>query len=66
MAAFVAPQASHEDALAPMVIGGATALVTPGVDVPAIAPHGARRGRGRRHPDEPPKTRPRKARSRRK
>jgi hypothetical protein len=49
-----------------VAIDGAVASVAPGVDVPAIAPHGARRGRGRRHPDEPPKTRPRKARSRRK
>jgi hypothetical protein len=62
--ASVAPQGSHEDVLAPVVIGGAVASVAPGVDVPTIAPHGARRGRGRRHPDEPPATRSRKARSR--
>ena len=66
LAASVAPQASHEEALAPVALGGAVALVAPGVDVPpAIVPRGARRGPQRRHPDKPPATRSRKARSRR-
>jgi hypothetical protein len=61
----VALQALHEQVLALVVVGGAVASVAPGVNVPAIAPRGRRRGRDRRHPDEPPATRARKARSRR-
>ena len=59
-------QASNEEVLAPVVVGGAVVSVASVVDVPSIPPHGARRGRNRRHPDEPVATRSRKTRSRRK
>ena len=58
----VAPQASHEEVLAPVVVGDAVASFAPGVDASTVA---CPRGRNRKHPDEPPATRSRKARSRR-
>ncbi len=65
LAASVARQASHEEVIAPVDAGGAVASVEPGIDILAIAPHGARRRRVLRHPKELPATRSRKARSRR-
>ena len=66
VAASSAPQASNEEVRAPVVVGGAVVFVESVVDVPSISPAVARRGRNRRHLDEPVATRSRKTRSRRK
>ncbi len=66
LVASVPLEASHEEVHAPLVLHGAVASVTPGIDFPTLAcPRGARRGRNRNKPNAPPATRSRKARSRR-
>jgi hypothetical protein len=61
LASSIAPQASHAEVFAPAIEGvGAVASVTPGIDVPTVA---RSRGRNRKHPDELPANRSRKARS---
>ncbi len=57
LVASIAPQASREEVLALVVVGGAVASVAPGVDVPTSA---RPRGRNRKHIDEPLATRSRK------
>ncbi len=47
--ASVAPQASHEEFFATVVVGGAVASIAPGVDVPSTT---LPRGRNRKHPDD--------------